>query len=146
VHLVECDPSSSDDESTYVYTAELVWPTSVKPLACSALQLVQKNRQEEFKFTFHVVKCDKIFDEIVKSGNIKVTHTIPPLDKLKRSAYCKLHNSFYHATNDCNVFHWQIQSTINEGRLSFQEMQIVKQPFSVNIIELTDKNYWFGRM
>jgi hypothetical protein len=47
----------------------------------------------------------KIFDELVKSGNIKMTHTLPPLDELKRHAYCKWHNSFSHATNDCNVFH-----------------------------------------
>jgi hypothetical protein len=34
------------------------------------------------------------FDELVKSGNIKVIHTPPPLDELKRRAYCKWHNSF----------------------------------------------------
>jgi hypothetical protein len=87
VHLVERD--SSDDEPADVYTAELVWPTKAKPSACSSLQPVQKNRQEEFKFTFNVAKCDKIFDELVKSGNIKLTHTIPPTDELKRRAYCK---------------------------------------------------------
>jgi hypothetical protein len=32
-----------------------------------------------------------------------------------------------------------MQSAINEGRLSFQKMQINKHPFLVNIIELTDK-------
>jgi hypothetical protein len=26
VHIVECDQSSSDDESTEVYAAEMVWP------------------------------------------------------------------------------------------------------------------------
>jgi hypothetical protein len=61
----------------------------------------------------------KIFDELVKSGNIKVTRTLPPLDKLKRRAYYKWHNSFSHATDDCIVFRRQIQSSINEGRLSF---------------------------
>jgi hypothetical protein len=104
-----------------------------------SLQLVQKNRQEEVKFTFYVAKCDKIFDELMKSGNIKVTHTLPPLDELKRHAYCKWHNSFFHATNDCNIFPRQIQSAINEGRLSFQEMQVDMQPFPVIIIELASK-------
>jgi hypothetical protein len=42
---------------------------------------------------------------------------------------------FSHATNDCNVFRRQIQSTINGGRLAFQEMQVDTQPFPVNIIE-----------
>jgi hypothetical protein len=66
----------------------------------------------------------KIFDELVKSGNIKMTHTIPPANELKKKAYCKWHNCFSHATNDCNVFRRQIQSTINEGRFNFQEMQV----------------------
>jgi hypothetical protein len=35
-----------------------------------------------------IAKCDKIFDELVKNGNIKGTHTLPPLDELKRCAYC----------------------------------------------------------
>jgi hypothetical protein len=30
----------------------------------------QNNRQEEIKFTFNIAKYDKIFDEIVKSGNV----------------------------------------------------------------------------
>jgi hypothetical protein len=137
VHLVERD--SSNDDSMGVYTAELIWSTKAKPSACSSLQLVQKNRQEEVKFIFNVTKCNKIFDELLKSDNIKVTHIIPPLYELKIRAYCKWHNSFSQATSDCNVFHQQIQSAINEGRLSFQEMQIYKQPFLVNIMELAGK-------
>ena len=78
----------------------------------------KKNRREEVKFSFNVVKCDKIFDELVKSGNIKVTHTLPPIDELKRRAYYMWHN-FPHATDECNVFLRQIQSAINENRLRF---------------------------
>jgi hypothetical protein len=33
-----------------------------------------------------------------------MSHTIPPLDELKRKAYYRWHNSFSYATNDCNVF------------------------------------------
>jgi hypothetical protein len=40
-------------------------------------------------------------------------------------------------TNDCNVFYQQIQSAINEVRLAFQEMQVDRQPFPVNTIEVT---------
>jgi hypothetical protein len=87
IHLIERD--SSDDESTDVYTTEFIWPTKAKFLACSSLQPVQKNRQEEIKFTFNVAKCDKIFDELLKNGHIKLTHNIPPIDELKRHAYCK---------------------------------------------------------
>jgi hypothetical protein len=105
IHLVERD--SSDDESADVYTTEFVWPAKAKPFACSSLESIQKNRQE-VKCTFNVAKCDKIFDELLKNGNIKLTHTIPPPDKSKRHAYYKRHNSFSHATNDCNVFRRQI--------------------------------------
>jgi hypothetical protein len=136
IHLIERD---SSDESADVYTAEFIWPTKAKSSACSSLQPVQRNRQEEIKFTFNVAKCDKIFDELLKNGNIKLTHTIPPIDELKRRAYCKWHNSFSHATNDCNVFRRQVQSAINEGRLAFQEMQVDTQPFPVNTIDIECK-------
>src|ERR1041385_8428201 len=63
----------------------------------------------------------------------------PPFEELKRRAYCKYHNSFSHATNDCDVFRRHIQSAINEGRLSFSEMQVDKQPFPMNTIDLEGK-------
>jgi hypothetical protein len=72
-----------------VYAAKMVWLFKAKSSFYSSLQLVQKNRQEEVKFTFIVAKCDKIFYELVKSGTIKMAHTIPPLDELKKKAYCK---------------------------------------------------------
>jgi hypothetical protein len=68
MHLVGYD--NSDDESTDVYTAELVWPGQAEPSACSALPSIQNNRQEEVKFTFNVAKCDKIFDELLKTATL----------------------------------------------------------------------------
>ena len=50
-------------------------------------------------------KCDRIFDELAKLEKIKFSHTIPSVDEIKRRAYYKLHNTFSHATNDCNVLH-----------------------------------------
>jgi hypothetical protein len=38
-----------------------------------------------------------------------------------------------------------MQSAINEGRLNFQEMQVDKQPFPVNTIDLDGKKSWFNR-
>jgi hypothetical protein len=83
--------------------------------------------------------CDKIFDELHKSGNIKITHIIPPMNELKRCAYCKRNYYFSHTTNDCIILCRQIQSAVNEGRLRFQEMQIDYQPFPINTLEPTDK-------
>jgi hypothetical protein len=94
VHIVEHNQSSSDDELKEVYTAEIVWPEQAKSLACSSLQSVQKKQQEEVKFIFNVDKCDKIFDELLKNGNIKIDYTVPPADELKCRTYCKWHNSF----------------------------------------------------
>jgi hypothetical protein len=42
---------------------------------------VHKNQQEEIKYTVDVAKCDRIFDELLKAVEIKITHTIPPLEE-----------------------------------------------------------------
>jgi hypothetical protein len=139
VHIVDYDQSSSDDESTELYAAEMVCPTQAKSLTFSSLQPVKNKRQEGVKFTFNVGKCDKIFDELLKNSNIKINHTVPSADKLKCRACCKWHNSFSHVTNDCNVFRRQIQSAINEGRLKFQEMQVDTEPFPMNMIDFEGK-------
>jgi hypothetical protein len=139
MHIVECDQTSSDDESKEVYAAKMVWPKQAKSSVCSSLQPVQKKWQEEVKFTFNVGKCEKIFDELLKNGNIKINHNVPFVDKLKCRAYCKWHNSFSHAINDCNIFRRQIQSAINEGRLKFQEMQVDTEPFPINMIDFEGK-------
>ena len=104
MHAIEYDSDSSSHSDKKVYAAEFVWPSKAKTYFCSSLKPAHKGRQEEVKFTFDVSKCDRIFDELHKSGNIKLTHTLPPLDELKRRAYCKFHNSYSHATNDLNVF------------------------------------------
>jgi hypothetical protein len=127
----------SDDEGNDVLTAEFVLPKD-KPSTCESLKSVRKNRQEEIKYTFDVAKCDRIFDELLKAGKIKIGHTIPPLEELKRRAYSKFHNSYSHATNDCNVFRRQVQSAINEGRLIFHAMQVDNNPFPINTLELNN--------
>jgi GH43 family beta-xylosidase len=71
-------------------------------------------------------------------------HARPSLEQLKKHAYCNWHNSYSHATNDCNVFHRQVQSTINEGRLKFVEspqMKLDKDSFprNMNMVELNGK-------
>ena len=87
-HIVEYDSDSSYDEDKEVYATEFVWPASSKPSSCASLKPTQKNRQEEMKFIFDVSKCDRIFDELLRLGHLKITHVIPPLEELKRCAYC----------------------------------------------------------
>jgi hypothetical protein len=55
---------------------------------------------DDIKYMFDVAKCDKIFDELHRGGYIKLSHTLPLVEELKRGAYCKWHNSYSHATND----------------------------------------------
>jgi hypothetical protein len=135
VHVVEYDSDSADDENE-VCVAEFVWPSKSKASFCASLKPATKGRQQELKVTFDVSKCDRIFHELLKLGNIKISYTMPALDEIKRRAYCKFHNSYSHSTNDCNVFRRQIQSAINEGRLMLHEMQVDKQPFPINTMEL----------
>ena len=82
---VDCK-SNSDNEKKEV--AEFIWPSEAKTYSCSSLKLIPKNRQEQVCFMFDVSKCDRIFDELLKNGNIKCSHVIPPLEELKRCAYC----------------------------------------------------------
>ena len=133
--LVYCK-SDSDDEKKEAYVAEFIWPSDAKPCSCSSLKPIPKNRQEQAHFTFDVSMCDRIFDELLRSGNIKMSHAIPSLEELKRNAYCKWHNTFSHATNDCNIFHRKIQSAINEGRLAMHEVKDDKASFSVHMMDL----------
>jgi hypothetical protein len=97
VHVVE---HSSDDESNEVLTAEFVWPSKAKSFTCDALKPTHQIQLDDIKYMFDVAKCDKIFDELHRGGYIKLSHTLPLLEELKRGAYCKCHNSYSHATND----------------------------------------------
>jgi hypothetical protein len=92
------------------------WPAKAKSSARSHSHSTQKGK---VKFTFNVAKCDKIFDELLKHGNIKLSHIIPPVKELKGRVYCKWHGFFLHNTNDHVDFHRQIQSAINKDRLRF---------------------------
>ena len=82
-HVVEYDSDSLSDEDKEVYTTEFVSPSAAKPSSCASLKPVHKNRKEEMKFMFDVSKCDRIFDELLRLGRIKITHVIPPLEELK---------------------------------------------------------------
>jgi hypothetical protein len=104
IHNASYDSGSSNDESRDICAAEFVWPSKAKSHGCGPLKPVHKNRQEDMKFTFDVSKSDKIFDALLRNNMIKCSHDILPLVELKRRAYYKWHNSFSHATNDCNVF------------------------------------------
>jgi hypothetical protein len=102
-HKYNRPPKPQEPKKSHVL--ERVWPTKAKPSVRSHPHSTQK---EKVKFTFNIDKCDKIFDELLKHGNIKLSHIIPLAEELKGRIYCKWHGSFFHNTNDCVVFYRQI--------------------------------------
>jgi hypothetical protein len=113
---------TSDDESGDVYTDEFAWSSKDKAHTCASLKPIHINQRDEMKFTFDVSKCDKIFNELLSIRKIKLSHTIPSIEDLKKRDYCKRYNSHSHATNDCNAFRRQIRLAINEGQLCLKQM------------------------
>jgi hypothetical protein len=67
-HEAECFLAPAKPKKIQV--AELVWPAKAKSIARSPLFSAQKGK---VKLTFNVAKCDKIFDELFKNGNIKLS-------------------------------------------------------------------------
>jgi hypothetical protein len=61
-----------------------------------------------------------------------------------KGKYCKWHDTFSHNTNDYNYFHRQVQSALNDGRLTLgdeQKMRLDTDPFlaNVNVIDFEGK-------
>jgi hypothetical protein len=116
VNTVKYSSESSDDEEADMCIAEWSWGSKSKPFICSSLKPASESRQDKICYTFNVAKCDMIFDYLLQEKQIKLPsdHIIPSPEQLKKHAYCKWHNFYSHATNDCNIFHQQVQSAINE--------------------------------
>jgi hypothetical protein len=128
VNMVEYASESSNDEEADMCVAEWSWASQSKLLVCSSVKSASRSRQDEIHYTFDVPKCDSIFDYILQEKQIKLAsnQVIPSSEQLKKYAYCKWHNSYSHATNNCNVFHRQVQSAINKGQLKFVESPQMK--------------------
>ncbi|KAK1696932.1 hypothetical protein QYE76_013629 [Lolium multiflorum] len=62
------------------------------------------------------------------------------VQELNGKPYCKWHNTFTHATNDCRVWRQQVQMAIEQGRLIFSQyaMKVDTHLFpAVNMVECT---------
>jgi hypothetical protein len=96
------------------------------------------------KYTFDVSKCDKLFDLLLKGRVIRLTegHVIPSADQLAKKKYCKWHDSYSHNTNECNYFRRQVQSALNDGRLTLgdgSKMKLDLDPFLGSVVDLKEK-------
>ncbi|XP_059638807.1 uncharacterized protein LOC132281087 [Cornus florida] len=96
-------------------------------------------------YSFDLSKTDQIFDHLMADKMIFLPkgHRIPSASDLKGKKYCKYHNSWNHATNDCIVLRGVLQKAINECTLKFPEkssetMKVDTNPFpkiaSTNVI------------
>ncbi|KAM1699702.1 hypothetical protein ACFX2K_031020 [Malus domestica] len=93
-------------------------------------------------YTFDITKAEAIFDQLLSAKIIKLRpgHNIPTAEELKGKTYCKYHNSTKHATNNCVVFHDDIQSWINKGKLKFPENHMTDDtdPFPSATVNMVD--------
>jgi hypothetical protein len=94
--------------------------------------------------TFDVSKCDRLFDLLLWGGVIRLTkgYVIPNADILAKKTYCKWHDPYTHTTNECIYFQRQVQSVINDGRLTLGDggkMKLNMDPFPIGMVELMDK-------
>jgi hypothetical protein len=71
VHIVGCDQSSSDDESTEAYAAEMIWPKQAKSSACSSLQPVQRNGKRRLSLRLMLVNVIKYLMNYSKMATLK---------------------------------------------------------------------------
>jgi hypothetical protein len=109
------EDSTSDNDADVCIT-EWLDTSRVKLLAWSFLK-PSPERRDEMKFTFHVMKCDKLFDLLLQSNVIRLSenYVVPTSDQIAKGKYCKWHGTFSHNTNNCNYFHRHVQSVINDG-------------------------------
>jgi len=134
---------ASDLRSTRKGIAEWINEKS-EAFVCSALKTSpQKHRLEKIKYTFDLTFCDELFDILLEQNFIKpLDHKVlmSSLDA-KEQDYCKLHNSFNHSTQNCNMFRQIIQSAINSGRLKFAHAQENDQLKSIGLDDKKLQNW-----
>jgi hypothetical protein len=67
VHYV--DDEVEDEEGNEICVAEWVEKPEDKPITCSFLK-PNGGRRDEIKYTFDVLKCDRLFDLLLQGGVI----------------------------------------------------------------------------
>ena len=141
VNCVEyANGSDADGEQEVVASAEWVQGNK-KPVSCPF------GKKEPESFGFDITKDEKIFDLLLSEGLIKLKpyHRIPSEEELKNMKYCKWHNATSHDTNECKVFHQQIQLAFEQGKLKFEApertMKIDHHPFSANMVDMNKKRF-----
>jgi hypothetical protein len=139
-HVNFVDEVAGNEEGNEICVAEWDENPRDKHISCSFLK-PNGGQREEMRYTFDVSKCDRLFDLLLRGGVIRLTegHVIPSADILVKKTYCKWHDPYTHATNECNYFWRQVQSVINGGRLTLGDggkMKLDTDPFPVGMVEI----------
>ncbi|BFG34689.1 hypothetical protein CerSpe_209630 [Prunus speciosa] len=76
-------------------------------------------KQKHKSYSFDLSKAKNIFDELLRGKVIRLDekHVFPKQEEVKGKLFCKWHNSFSHAINNCIQFRDAIQDLINEGKI-----------------------------
>lgn len=89
------------------------------------------------------MKCDEIFDLLVKYGQIIVPPgaKIPPLEQRKKGGFCKYHHFLDHNTSQCFLFRDLVQNAINDRRLKFKDMGKANMKIDFDPLQMADAYY-----
>ncbi|CAL8116151.1 unnamed protein product [Prunus armeniaca] len=96
-------------------------------------------KQKRKSYSFDLSKAENIFDELLRGEAIKLDekHIFPKPEELKNKMFCKWHNSFSHAINNCVHFRDVIQDLIVEGKILVDKpttMRVDNEPFPAHMI------------
>ena len=92
----------------------------------------QHDRLANKKCTFSLSMCDRIFYILLKIDYIMILdHHVEP--SIQGRMYCKLHDSFEHSIESCDMFHQIVQSAVDKGRLNFGEAHIDDQSILIGV-------------
>jgi hypothetical protein len=102
--LERADQVEDFDDDEEVATAEIMW--GKEPLTVNQRWI----KQAKGTYDFDVTKADKLFEFLVKEGQIKLAegHSMLRPDGVKEKRYCGFHDRNYHSINDYRVFRMRI--------------------------------------
>jgi hypothetical protein len=128
------DQGDEYDDKEEIAATEIIW--GKEPLTVNQRWI----KQAKGTYDFDVTKADKLFEFLVKEGQIKLQegHSMLQPDGVKEKRYFGFHDRNSHSINECRVFRMRIQKAIHEGHLKFyNKMKLDGNPFPQNMIEFS---------
>jgi hypothetical protein len=130
------DTEDTEDSGEEQEVAVTKWTRGANPVSCKWV----KQQGPAKGFDFDESKVEQIFDLLLREKQLKLPkgHKFLTTQELQGKPYCKWQHLFTHTTNDCKELHWQIQSTIEQGRLILGQFAIkvdTRPVPNVNMVE-----------